>query len=191
MMKLTQYPQIDCSKDLRNQIVLLQNIEWPSEIESKIENIIWPENPEIHKTSFVFKDNNKVICHVAVVGKDLVHNGEVYKAFGLSEVVTHPEYRNQEVALQLIKKAFIFIKEHNADISIFTCKPSLIDFYSKGGWSYREDICLVGGTRGKPFRSDSLGLATMTYFFSEKAKYNEKKLKNTDIYLEIGEKQLW
>lgn len=54
-----------------------------------------------------------------------------------------------------------------------------------------KGACLVGGTREKPFRSDSLNLVTMMRFLSSDAKRHKADFENTDIILELGENQLW
>ena len=180
---------MDCSDKLRQQIIELQATAWPLEPGDKDKP--WPENPEVHLSSFVLLDNDTALSHVAVVGKSIVHQEETYNALGISEVVTHPSYQRLGYGLQLIKEAASFIKNSDPDISVFTCHPSLINFYVQGGWEYMENTCLVGGTYEHPFRSDSLGLATMMDFHSDKAKKNRNHFDNADIYLDLGEKQLW
>ena len=51
--------------------------------------------------------------------------------------------------------------------------------------------CLVGGTREKPFRSDSLQLVTVGAFYSAQAYLHQQEFTHTDICLELGENQLW
>lgn len=189
MVKLLQYPQTDCSENLKKQIIALQCTAWPPAPGD--EDKPWPENPETHISSFVFVDNDIAVSHVAVMGKNITHKGQIYKAFGLGEVVTHPSYQKSGFGLQLINKAATFIENKEPDISIFTCKHSLIYFYAQGGWSHMKDTCLVGGTRDNPFRSDSLGLATMMCFYSDKAKEHRQYFESSDIYLELREMQLW
>lgn len=191
MIKLVQYPQADCSEGLRKQIILLQCIAWPPTTESRIEDICWPADLDNYLTSFALVDDNIAVSHVAVLGKDITHKGQAYRTLGLSQVVTHPSYRRKGFGLQIIKQAVSFIENSNPDISIFTCLPSLISFYSQGGWEYRADICLVGGTHENPFQSDSLGLATMIRFFSDKAKKHGQDFDNSDICLELKEGKLW
>lgn len=186
MIKLVQYPQTDSSENLKQQIIALQETAWPSE-EAKP----WPSKPDIHITSFVLLDDDIAISHVAVVGKTINHKGNTYKTFGLSEVVTHPDYQKSGYGLQVIKEAAKYIGNNNPDISIFTCDPTVIPFYLLGGWSHLKGACLVGGTLEKPFRSDGLGLAVMIRFHSDKAKEHQEEFEKSDIYLELDENQLW
>ncbi|KNF08792.1 putative acetyltransferase involved in intracellular survival and like acetyltransferase [Gottschalkia purinilytica] len=188
MIKLLQYPQTDYFDHLKKQILLLQNIAWLSTSEPKAENVSWPKDPKIHLTSFVLIDNSSAISNVTVLGKNITHKGRSYKTFGLSEVVTHPSYRKQVLGLQLIKEATKFIENNNPDISIFTCEPSIVYFYTKEGWIHMENTCTVGGTLDNAFRSDSLGLATMMRFFSDKSKKHRQDFEHSDVYLELGKK---
>ncbi len=189
MIKLLQYPQTDCSENLRKQIIALQCTAWP--LTPGDEDKPWPGNPEIYISSFVLVDNDITVSHVAIMGKNITHKGQTYKAFGLGEVVTHPSYQKRGFGLQLINKAAAFIENNEPDISIFTCNPSLIYFYAQGGWEHIKNTCLVGGTRDNSFRSDSLRLATMMRFHSDKAKEHRQDFEDSDVYLELSEKQLW
>ncbi|MBN3526637.1 GNAT family N-acetyltransferase [Paenibacillus apiarius] len=191
MMKLLQFAQENCPLHLRKQIIGLMRQQWPQAFEGKGENIDWPENPGTHPTSFVLVENDIVISHVAVPWKYITHGGVTYKAYGLSEVMTNPPYRHRGFGVKLVKEAASYIEENEPDIGIFTCEPSLVSFYTQGGWEYQKNTCLVGGTRSKPFRSDSLGLSTMIRFFSDKAQNNRSAFDGTDVYLELGEEMLW
>ncbi|QDX93484.1 GNAT family N-acetyltransferase [Brevibacillus laterosporus] len=191
MNTLLQFPQEDCPIPIKEQIITLMRREWPQAFECMGENILWPSNPEIHPTSLVLIENHIVISHIAVSWKYIKHQGQTYKVFGLSEVMTNPSYRNQGFGLKLVKEAVSFIEKNDPDIGIFTCKPPLVYFYNQGGWEHIKNTNLIGGTRNKPFRSDSLGLSTMIRFFSNKAQQNRPAFEETDVYLELGEKMLW
>ena len=54
-----------------------------------------------------------------------------------------------------------------------------------------KDACLVGGTRERPFRSDRLGLTVMVRFFSSRAILHRADFDGADIWIELGENQLW
>jgi predicted acetyltransferase len=139
----------------------------------------------------VLLEENRIISHVAVPSKDIEHEGQTYRAFGLSEVMTAPSHRRQGFGLQLVKEATSYIESNNPDIGIFTCQPALVSFYTQGGWEHIDNTNVIGGTRQKPFRSDALGLSTMMRFFSEKAQQNRSAFEGADVYLELGENMLW
>lgn len=191
MLQLLQFPQEDCPAPLKAQILALMRREWPQAFEGISGEAPWPDNPRSHPTSFVLLDDDTLISHVAVPWKHIQHAGQTYKAFGLSEVMTHPSYRHQGFGLQLVKEATTFIQKNDPDVGLFTCQPALLPFYTQTGWEHLQNTNLIGGTRERPFRSDSLGLSTLGRFFSDKARQHRSEFEGTDVYLELGEKMLW
>ena len=160
-MVLIQYPQEICDTEMIKKIMTLENTAWPKSTDDED----FPSAPNTYVTSFV--------------------------AYGLSEVVTHPDYQNQGIASKTIKNAAQFIIAQHPDISIFTCAQNRVSFYTRCGWKAVQGACFVGGTKEKPFRSDSLNLVTMMMFISPKGKRHQADFENTDIIFELGENQLW
>lgn len=186
-MELIQYPQNNCDIETANKIIALEDTAWSQDTEDKI----FPSAPNTYLTSFVLIENDMAVCHVGIRKSILYHKGEEYTAYGLSEVVTHPNYQKQGLASQTIKKAAQFIISQQPDISIFTCAKERVTFYTRCGWESVSGACFVGGTAKKPFRSDSLNLVTMMMFISPKSKQHRGDFENTDIVFELGENQLW
>ncbi|MEH7085682.1 GNAT family N-acetyltransferase [Neobacillus drentensis] len=191
MIELLHFHQGDCPTYIKKQIISLMRQEWPQAFGDNDEDIHWPDSLETQPTSLVFVENDIVISHAAIPWKYINHEGQKYKAFGLSEVVTNPSLRKQGFGLRLIKEAYSFIEKNNPDISIFTCEHALVHFYAKSGWEHKQNINLIGGTRNKPFRSDSLGLCTMIKLISATAQTNLFSFEETEVYLELGEQRLW
>ncbi len=186
-MELIQYRQEQYDMEIIKRIVALENTAWPKNDGSET----FPPAPNTYVTSFVWIDNDLAVCHVGIRKNILFHKGQQYQAFGLSEVVTHPCYQNQGLATTTIKKAAAFIIEQQADISIFTCEPRRVSFYTRGGWEPVNGACFVGGTKETPFRSDKLNLVTMMMFISPKAKLHRNDFEDSDIIFELDENQLW
>lgn len=186
-MELVQYPQGNGSAEIAKKIIALENTAWPQ----NARDVHFPSAPNTYVTSFVLVEDNAVICHVGVRKSLLHHKGEVYLAYGLSEVVTHPDYQNRGLATRTIKTAAEFIISQQPDISIFTCAKERVGFYTRCGWEAIPGACFVGGTEAKPFRSDSLNLITMMRFLSPKGKRHREAFENTDIVFALGEGQLW
>ena len=184
-MILMQYPQERCDDEIVKKITALEDTAW------KFENREFPSAPDTYMTSFVLLENDIAVCHIGIRKSRLFHKGEEYLAFGLSEVVTHPDYQNQGLASKLIKKVAEYINEQQGDISIFTCERKRVSLYTRGGWKEIKGACFVGGAKEKPFRSDSLNLVTMMKFLSLKGKEHKKDFEDTDIVFELGENQLW
>lgn len=91
----------------------------------------------------------------------------------------------------MIRRAADFISACAPDVSLFTCEPGRVGFYQRGGWRAAKDTCLVGGTRERPFRSDRLGLTVVVRFFSSRAILHRADFDGADIWIELGENQLW
>ena len=186
-MKLVQYPQGNCDIEIADKIIALEDTAWPYNGQDKI----FPSAPNTYCTSFVLIENDIAVCHVGVRKSILHHKEEEYVAYGLSEVVTHPHYQHKGLATQTIKTAAQFIIAQQPDISIFTCAKEKVSFYTRCGWEAIPGVCFIGGTKKKPFRSDSLNLVTMMMFLSAKGKQHKNDFENTDIVFELGENQLW
>lgn len=186
-MEWIQYPQENNGMEIKKQILSLEETAWPTENGGET----FPSAPDTYATSFILAENGRAVGHVGLRKKAFFHKGSAYLVYGLSEVVTHPDYRNRGIGTKMLQKAADYIRSEKPDISVFTCSPKRIGFYTGGGWQVLEGTCLVGGTKSAPFRSDSLGLVTMICFLSEKAKAHRQDFENTDIVLELGERQLW
>lgn len=190
MMELLQIPQEDCPAHLKDQIIAFMRTEWPQAFQDG-EPVAWPGNPSTRPYSLIYVDDGVVICHLAVPRTTIFHEGETYEAFGISEVLTNPLYRRQGFGLKLIREAFSYTMSQNADVSLFTCHPDLVSFYSRGGWERADGLALIGGTRERPFRSDSLGLATMLHLASPRARSRRDAFRSGGVQLELGERMLW
>lgn len=188
-MIIVQYPQQVDAQMLRKQILQLENSVWGTG-DPKLDNC-FPTQPDTYVTSLLLMEEEQVLCHIVIRRQQLFHKDCRYLVYGLSEVVTHPGFRGQGLGTTLIRKASLFIEKQGADLSIFTCKPSLVPFYSQGGWAAVPGACLVGGTKEQPFRSDRLGLKTMIQFYSPHAKKHKKDFEKSDIFLELSPQQLW
>ena len=166
-MQLIQYLPEKGPLEAGEQIIALEQTAWPS----GADQAVFPSAPHTYVTSFAFFEHGKAVCHVGIRKALLLHNGVNYLAYGISEVVTHPSFRHQGLATRLLGLSAEFILSQGAD----PCPNS----------------CLVGGTRQQPFRSDLLGLITMIRFISDRAIAHRQAFEQTDIFLELGQGQLW
>lgn len=190
MMQLLQIPQEDCPAHLKDQIIAFMRTEWPQAFRDG-EPAAWPGQPSTRPHSLIYADNGVVICHLAIPRMTMLHEGETYEAFGISEVLTNPLYRRQGFGLRLIREAFSYTMSQKADISLFPCHADLVPFYTRGGWERAGGLALIGGTRERPLRSDSLGLATMLHLASPKARHHRESFRSGGVQLELGERMLW
>jgi len=172
------------------QIIELLSTAWPLLPGATISDEVWPE-PDLHRTSFVLIDLDKPICQVSIFEKEINHKDNIYRAFGIGEVVTHPEYKKRGLGTKLMTEAATYIQTCSPDIVLFTCATGLIGFYESAGWQYMKTACIVGGTRENPFRSDELGLVSMMGFYSGFALNHQSDFENADVYLDLSERKLW
>lgn len=186
-MEKIQYPQEVCEEEIKRQILALERTAWKTEREEES----FPSAPETYETSFVLMEHGRAVCHVGIRRSALTHKGQEYQAYGLSEVVTHPDWRKRGLATALIREAAGYIAAQEPDLSIFTCERSRTAFYERGGWREAPGVCLVGGTPEQPFRSDSLGLVTMIRLISPRAQLHGTDFENTDVVFCLGEGNLW
>ena len=184
-MKLVQYSQPGCDEWIKEKIQALEALEWGGAEEP------FPSAPDTYMTSFVLLEGGVAVCHAAVRKSRLRCRGEEYTACGLSEVVTHPDYRLRGLALRLVEQATQWIADRQPDIGVFTCERGRVGLYERAGWKWAKNACLVGGTGEKPLRSDSFQLAVMVRFFSDRARARRAELENAELVLELGEGQLW
>ena len=186
-MELIQYTVKVGDRTIAVQILSLEHTAWPRSGAGET----FPSAPKTYVASLVLIHEDMAICHVGIRKCRLLHRGQKYNVYGLSEVVTHPIFREQGIGSEMIRKAADFIVGQQADLSIFTCEEGRVAFYERGGWKPARRACLVGGTRQKPFRSDRLNLTTMIRFVSRRANERRQDFEKGDIFLELGENQLW
>lgn len=134
-MKLIQYPQEINGPEIEKIIIELEETAWPSETEIET----FPSAPISHVTSFVLLESNKAICHIGIRKNKFFHMGYTYLAYGLSEVVTHPEYQCKGIGTEMLRTAMDFIISEKPDLSIFTCEPKRVHFYTIGGWQVSKN----------------------------------------------------
>jgi GNAT superfamily N-acetyltransferase len=155
--------------------------EWPEAYVGASQDRDWIQRPRFHPTHWVLVLDGVVVSYVGVTWKHLAHAGEVFKTYGLSEVVTHPAFRRQGHARRLVDAATEFIVRADADIGLFTSAPALGDFYAASGWLRMTGTVLFGGPRSAPYPSDEL---TMMGFFSENGKRSRVAFESTPNFFD-------
>ena len=109
----------------------------------------------------------------------------------MSGVLTVPAFRGKGYGERVVRAATAFMEQDGADIGLFTCDPPLRTFYERCGWTLLEGASLVGGTRTRPFPSDTLGKITFARFFSARAQAHRNDFVGAAIWLELREGDLW
>lgn len=135
-----------------------------------------------------------MLAALDILSKDLAHAGAIYRAAGLSTVVTGAEVRGSGHGRRLVTAARESMPKRGIDLGIFTCDRELAGFYQRAGWEVLVGTILVGGTADAPFPSDQPGFdkVTLAAFFSPAAQANRAGFEPARIELYPGEiDKLW
>ncbi len=177
--------------DLRRQTVKALRDEWPGAFTGVKAERTQLNDPALHAMIFSLLVDGQLASHLSVQRKIVEHRGESYKAHGLSGVLTVPAFRGKGYGEQVVRAATAFMEQDGADVGLFTSDPPLRAFYERCGWTLLEGASLVGGTRARPFPSDTLGKTTFAWFFSARAQAHGKDFVGAAIWLELREGDLW
>lgn len=82
---------------------------------------------------YSYLDKNKVIANVSINKMDLIYQGNDYRALQIGTVMTHPDYRNQGLAQELINHV-ISKYEQDYDFFYLFANDAVLDFYPKFGF---------------------------------------------------------
>lgn len=143
-MIVVQYPQEKGAAEIPRKIIALENTAWPQTAETET----FPSAPDTYVTSFVVMEKETAVCHVGVRKSVLLHKGQKYLAYGLSEVVTHPDYRNQGLATRSDSLGLVTMmmflspngKRHRADFENMTL------FLLWARISFGNFVCVLGAS---------------------------------------------
>lgn len=87
---------------------------------------------------YSYIDGDRVIANVSVNKMSLILNGRSVKAIQLGTVMTHPDYRNQGLAAELMK-IVIAKYEKECDFIYLFANDSVLEFYPKFGFEAVEE----------------------------------------------------
>ncbi|WP_271001878.1 GNAT family N-acetyltransferase [Listeria seeligeri] len=87
---------------------------------------------------YSYLDKNKVIANVSINKMDLIYQGNDYRALQIGTVMTHPDYRNQGLAQELINHV-ISKYEQDYDFFYLFANNTVLDFYPKFGFERVEE----------------------------------------------------
>jgi aminoglycoside 2'-N-acetyltransferase I len=166
-VRIVSRPEADVPRDLRVQVLALQDQAWPSDQQSEPGPI---HDPALRPQSMLLVEDSRVLAALDILSKDIVHCGQRYAASGLSTVVTDRSRRGLGYGQLLVEAAGREMATSGADLGIFTCDRPLQAFYERAGWRVLPHTVLVGGTPAAPFPSDQFEKVTMGSFFSVRAR---------------------
>ncbi|HHW4478505.1 TPA: GNAT family N-acetyltransferase [Listeria monocytogenes] len=87
---------------------------------------------------YSYIDNNEVISNVSINKMNLIYQGENYSALQIGTVMTHPNYRGQGLAKNLLNLV-IAKYEDQYDFLYLFANDTVLDFYPKFGFERIEE----------------------------------------------------
>src|SRR5207249_1655454 len=102
-LQILSYPEAEVPVDLRLQVLRLQRETWPS---AEPLELGLTHDPALEPLSLLLVDDElRVISALAILSKPLVHRGFIFRASGLSTVVTDEALRGRGHGLELVRHA--------------------------------------------------------------------------------------
>jgi len=189
-VRVLSFPEAETPPALREQVVALQDEEWPSASGAPSGH-----DPMLRPTSLLLVDDDGcVVASLDVLSKPVRHAGRDYRASGLSAVVTRRDRRGLGHGRTLVLAATETIATSGVDVGLFTCDRPLRAFYAAAGWDLLPGAVIVGGTPSAPLPSDGpeFDKVTMAQFFTSHAQRHRDEFANSRIELYPGEiDRLW
>jgi GNAT superfamily N-acetyltransferase len=174
------------SEALRRDIAVLLHRVWPEVSPFPDELIPDAHEPGWSAQSFYAYAEGHLVSYAGVVQKTIAHQGDTFHIAGLSCVATDPDYRGQGWGFRTVRAATAWMEtQHSIDFGIFTCHPSLADFYVRAGaWAVVPDVTLIGSRDEGALSSQTLPVVVLMRLFSPKAQQCQS-LRHTTIDLNV------
>ena len=188
-MRVLSFPQHAVPPALHVQVVALRDQAWPrSASEPPIDH-----DPALQPVTMLLVDDSEVVlASLAILSKEISHDGQRYAASGLSTVVTDQSQRKRGYGHRLVTAARAQLAASEADLGIFTCDRALAMFYRRAGWRILPGAVLVGGTRENPLPSDRWDKVVLADLLTDHARDHAASFHHARIELYPGEvDKLW
>ncbi|GAA1362721.1 GNAT family N-acetyltransferase [Catellatospora chokoriensis] len=193
-MRIAIFAERETPVALRAQVLALQAQAWPPAADDPGAGGAdggdadgdWHDPALDPMAMLLLDDGDTVLASLDVLSKAITHGGRVYRARGLSRVVTDAAYRGRGHGRRLVAQAREEIRGSGADLGLFTCDRDLRGFYESAGWQLVPGAVLVGGTPDDPLPSDRFDKVTMAGFFSPAAQRHAGSFTGARIALHSG-----
>lgn len=180
MAELLTFTSAEFPENLKWQAVSFLRVQWPDGFTGENRLRDWVTREDDHPIHIVLVEKDILISHTNVVWKYLDHDGEIYKAYGLTGVFTFPSFRGQGYASQVIAAGTAYIQKSDADIAMLYCDESLGNLYANQGWLPMELSTTYIGTKEQPELVDDEIL--MMLFLSPKGQVGRNAFETRPIH---------
>ncbi|HEX8094453.1 GNAT family N-acetyltransferase [Jatrophihabitans sp.] len=189
MTRVLSFPPHAVPPALHVQIVALQDQAWPRGTGEPSTD----HDPALQPVTMLLVDDREIVlASLAILSKEITHDGRRYAASGLSTVVTDQAQRKRGHGHRLVTAARERIAASGADLGIFTCDRALATFYRRAGWRILPGTVLIGGTPENPFPSDRLDKVVVAELFTDHAREHAASFDQAHIELYPGDiDKLW
>jgi GNAT superfamily N-acetyltransferase len=178
--ELLTFTSAEFPENLKWQAVSFLRVQWPDGFTGENRLRDWVTREDEHPLHIVLVEQGILISHTNVVWKYLGHDGETYKAYGLTGVFTFPSFRGQGYGSQVIAAGTAYIQKRDADIAMLYCDESLRNLYAKQGWNPMEFSTTYIGTKDQPELVDDEIL--MMLFLSVKGQHGRPTFETKPIH---------
>lgn len=162
---------------IRQQIVDFLRVQWPEGFQGKNRLRNWTVNPKHNPIIFTLIEQDILISHVSVVWKHIEHEGETYKIYALSGMLTYPQFRKQGYAMKILNAAKEYMLSQDGDIIMI--HSQLQGFYEKAGFEPMPHIVTLVGDPNNPTKSDE---KVFMLCITQKGKKGKASFESTPFY---------
>ena len=187
MVELLTYTSTELPENIRWQALSFLRVQYPDGFKNENRLRDWVTSDDDHPVYIVLVEKGILISHTNVVWKVLDHEGQTYKAYGLTGVFTYPSFRGQGFGSLVVEAGTEYILKSDADIGMFFCDKKLVNFYARHGWLHMKTSTSYTGTREHPMLVDDEELMMM--FLSPKGKNGWAAFGTKPIY--FGSDYTW
>ena len=104
-----------------------------------------------HSLSFIVAEKKALYSAATAIWQDREFQGETFRAYGLTAVMTYPAFRKKGYGLQVVAAATDYIKQQaDADLAILWTGTDLEGFYNRTGWEHPRDFTVSIGDPDNP-----------------------------------------
>ncbi len=86
------------------------------------------------KNMRIIKENDRVVCHVPIVPREVIASDDRFIIAIIAPTVTHPDYRRKGYGTLCLRDCIHTMEEKGYDLSVLWTEEATFPFYQKSGW---------------------------------------------------------